>query len=139
MDRNFVRLFLKVNDASESMPDEVIAQVLERAGWSAEDITLGINLLCAQHKPSLTNTKENIFRSDLEFSSDQLSRLLGVDVVIDPQRIHSSQGQVMAGVGGQSTLSKALSAVAIMILASGLAVGAGIFAAYFFEIGPFTL
>jgi len=134
LDKNFLQSFLRVNNASPDMSDAEVRTVLGRAGWSESEIAAAIVLLRTE-TPSVQKGEANLpFRPDMEFSSSQLSELLGVDVVIDPGRMHTQEGILQ---GTSFSLRHALSVMGIIFLATGLALGAGIFSAYMFEIGPF--
>ncbi len=135
LDKNFLQSFLRVNNASPNMSDAEVRVVLERAGWSASEVAAALTLLRSEPSPA-PNDRSNIpFQSGMEFSSSQLSELLGVDVVIDPGRLQEHQGVMQ---GGAFSLRYVVTVFGTIVLATGLALGAGLFSAFMLEIGPFN-
>ena len=136
LDKNFLQSFLRVNNGSEDMPDTKVQQVLELAGWSKSEIDAALALLHgAADSPRRTITESSTnFRSDMEFSSSELSDLLGVDVVIDPANVRTSL------IAKKKAASKVMMVgVSIALLAFGLAMSMGFGSAYLFGIQPFGL
>lgn len=135
LDKNFLQSFLHVNNASESMSDVEVRAVLQKAGWSESEVLTALALLRSKTNPSTESAGTHMpFHQGMEFSSSQLSHLLGVDVEIDPGRLQTYQGAVS---GSTFSLQQLISGVGIVLLATGLAVGAGLFLAYVSETGPF--
>lgn len=136
LDKNFLQSFLRVNNGSEDMPDTEVQQVLELAGWSKSEIDAALALLHGNgDSPRRTITESSTnFRSDMEFSSSDLSDLLGVDVVIDPANVRTSL------VAKKKAASRVMIVgVSIALLAFGLAMSMGFGSAYLFGIQPFGL
>ncbi len=121
------------------MSDEEVRAVLVKAAWSKSEIDAALALLRTGGQGSIApGSSANAFNPDMEFSSKQLSSLLGVDVVVDPGRLayHYPSGggptPVLRGV-----LIRVLSGFAVITLSLGLALAAGISFLYYLEIGPF--
>lgn len=93
-DQQFLKRFLKLNEVSSESSDEEITRVLKEAKWTEEEIHT--SLLLIRGKPydmgvvAVTKKNTTLFRPDMNLSSDRLSNLLGVDVVIDPTKIRNS-------------------------------------------------
>lgn len=119
------------------MPDNEVRLVLERAHWSESDIVDALTVLRAD--PYTTGLQRmQQFRTDMEFSSSELSRLLGVDVVIDPDRISKEHSGPRRNMPGRM-VKHALATSTILLLVFGMALGMGTISAYLFELGPFGL
>ncbi len=139
LDKNFLQSFLKVNNASETMSDADVRKVLQTAGWSESEVVAAVSLLrsgSTSPDASIGQSMKN-FRSDMEFSSSQLSDLLGIDVVIDPHRVRN--GVLIHADNTKFIIARVLTSVGIAALAIGLALSMGVGSAYLFEIGPFAL
>ncbi len=143
LDRHFLQSFLKVNNASPSMSDEEVRNVLTKAAWSKSEIDAAMTLLRTGAQGSITphSPGADVFNPNMEFSSKQLSNLLGVDVVVDPGRL---QYQYPAGAhAGASTthtvIVRIISGFGIAILSLGLAIAVGTSFLYYLKIGPFAL
>ncbi len=141
LDKLFLQSFLKVNNASESMSDEEVRAVLTKAAWSKSEIDAAIALLrTGSGNGSIVaqTSGGNAFNPNMEFSSKQLSSLLGVDIAIDPRNIAY---HYPAGVGHSPALRdmvvRVISGLAVVTLALGLALGLGISFLYYLKIGPF--
>ncbi len=135
LDKNFVESFLRVNDASKSMSDTEVRTILGKAGWSESEVSAAVTLLRSESTPKIGADDTHLpFRPGMEFSSSQLSQLLGVDVVIDPGRLSEGQGAIREKT---FSIQQVLSIIGVISLATGLAIGAGIFSAFLLEIGPF--
>jgi len=137
LDRNFLQSFLRVNNASEAMSNEDIAKILFRAGWLQTETDEAITLLRSNTNGSMYSEKRKAvgFRPDMDFSSAQLSVLLGVDVVIDPSKLSTHQQTPVQRA--RVALLHFVFVASVIVLAVGVALGAGIGSAYYFEIGPF--
>lgn len=93
-DQQFLKRFLKLNEVSSESSDEDITKVLKEAKWTDDEIRTA--LLLIRGKPydmgvvAVTKKNTTLFRPDMNLSSERLSTLLGVDVVIDPTKIRLS-------------------------------------------------
>jgi len=93
-DQVFLKRFLKLNEVSSESSDEEITKVLQEAKWTEDEIRTAILLI--RGKPydmgvvAVTKKNTTLFRPDMNLSSERLSTLLGVDVVIDPTKIRNS-------------------------------------------------
>lgn len=138
LDKNFLQSFLKVNNASENMSDAEVRKVLETAGWSQTEIDAALSLLRTGVQGSTETIGKPLarFHPDMEFSSNQLSSLLGLDVTIDPEN-------VKRGITGVATSGHIFSDIIfwffITVLATALAAGMGVGSAYYFQLGPFAV
>ncbi len=137
LDRNFLQSFLRVNNASEAMSNEDIAKILLRAGWLQTETDAAIALLRSNTNESMYSDKRKAtgFRPDMDFSSAQISTLLGIDVVIDPNKL--STHPRAPGQTARVALLHFAFVASVIVLAVGIALGTGIGSAYYFEIGPF--
>ena len=92
-DRAFIDNFLKVNGISADASDEDIRKVLEEARWTEEEIAVALFILRGDVDDSgivaLTKHDAALFRPEINIGSKNLSRLLGVDVIVDPSLIKS--------------------------------------------------
>ncbi len=92
-DRAFIDNFLKVNGISADASDADISKVLEEARWTEEEISVALFILRGDVDDSgivaLTKHDTALFRPDINIGSKNLSRLLGVDVIVDPTLIKS--------------------------------------------------
>ena len=90
-DKAFINNFLKINGVSSNAPDEDITSVLKRAKWSSDEIKTAILVLRGTVDDTgivaVTKHDTTLFSPELNLSSKQLSRLLGVDVIVDPSVI----------------------------------------------------
>ncbi|MFM2374009.1 MAG: hypothetical protein RLZZ234_4 [Candidatus Parcubacteria bacterium] len=96
-DRGFINNFLKVNGISADSSDDDIRKVLDEAKWTEDEIKVALFILRADVDDSgivaLTKHDAALFRPDINIGSKHLSRLLGVDVVVDPSLIRTEQKQ----------------------------------------------
>ncbi len=92
-DRAFINNFLKVNGISADSSDTDIRKVLEDARWTKEEIDVALFILRGDVDDSgivaFTKHDTALFRPDINIGSKNLSRLLGVDVIVDPSLIKS--------------------------------------------------
>jgi hypothetical protein len=90
-DKHFINSFLKVNGISADASDEEIKKALDKAHWSEEEVQVALFILRGNvdHSGIVALTKHDtaLFRPDINIGSKNLSRLLGVDVVVDPSLI----------------------------------------------------
>lgn len=129
IDRHFLTCFLRLNNVDpQASPGEVRA-VLESARWPQEDIEHAL-ALCAGSE----NRIDVPFRPDMQWSSPQLSSLLGVDVVVDPAQVKFEQGHMRSL---HRIFEHALLCVSICTAALGVAALLGFGLMYYLEIGPF--
>jgi len=93
-DRAFINNFLKINGVSADASDVQVEGVLKDARWTDDEIKTALTILRGDVDDSgivaVTKHDAALFRPDIDISSRQLSRLLGVDVIVDPSLIHSS-------------------------------------------------
>lgn len=123
------------------MSEGEVRSILTKAGWGQSEIEASLGILKGSEDQdsliALQGGDPQAFRPDMEFSSQDLSRLLGIDVVIDPSILRDEDG-VVVGTSWKQKLVSAVSVLAIVLLALGLALGLGVCFAYFSEIGPFA-
>jgi|GEM_PF-6110898 hypothetical protein len=93
-DRAFINNFLKINGVSADASDVQVGRVLKDAHWTDDEIKTALTILRGDVDDSgivaVTKHDAALFRPDIDISSRQLSRLLGVDVIVDPSLIHHS-------------------------------------------------
>lgn len=91
--RSFINNFLKINGVSADATDEQVSEILKNAKWTDDEIATSLVILRGDVDDSgivaLTKHDAALFRPDIDISSRQLSRLLGVDVIVDPSLIHN--------------------------------------------------
>lgn len=91
-DRAFINNFLKINGVSADATDDQVKGVLSDARWTDDEIKTALTILRGDVDDSgivaVTKHDAALFRPDIDISSRQLSRLLGVDVIVDPSLIH---------------------------------------------------
>lgn len=136
LDKHFLQSFLKVNNASAQMSDAEVHGILGKAGWSQSEVEAAIALLRSQ-AGSLGTPPVNL-NAGMEFSSSQLSNLLGVDVEIDPASLRRHSYHAASGVGATHDMFVHFFMGCVIVILSLVAASAlGILFLYFFEIGPF--
>ena len=135
LNRHFLNSFLKVNNSAATMSDTDVSEVLTKAGWSRSEIDSALILLNNNGAAGSAAKEEVRFRPDMEFSSGQLSSLLGVDVKIDPNALRSNG---MTAVQVRSMTLQVFFACATIILSLALAAGVAIASVHYLEIGPFA-
>lgn len=93
-DRAFINNFLKINGVSADASDDQVSGVLKEARWTDDEIKTALTILRGDVDDSgivaVTKHDAALFRPDIDISSRQLSRLLGVDVIVDPSLIHNT-------------------------------------------------
>lgn len=139
VDKNFLQSFLKLNTPSDRMTDSDVRSVLSRAGWAQTEIEAALALLKSGVPgggmvPQMAGVGvPAVMQPTTEFSSEQLSRLLGVDVEVDPDRVRKRQ----APVDAKSVIVRIIVVLLIVILSLSLAAALGAFLLYVMQIGPF--
>lgn len=117
-DRNFINNFLKINGVSADATDEQIGHTLKDARWTDDEIKTALVILRGDVDDSgivaVTKHDAALFRPDIDISSRQLSRLLGVDVIVDPSLIHNNHKKIAR----QSLVHNELAVWTIIILLS---------------------
>lgn len=102
-DQQFLKRFLKLNEVSTDSSDEEIHTVLQGAKWTEEEIQTALALIRGNPVDlgimAVTKKNATLFRPDMNLSSERLSSLLGVDVVIDPTKIRDVYGNGLVRKG----------------------------------------
>lgn len=135
LDKHFLDSFLKLNHTSAQMTQGEITSVLRAAGWQAADIESALSLLENNgqniNTPPPPSPNTSTFRPEMDFSSEQLSKLLGVDIVIDPALLREQRGgrEVV-----KETSLKFLFGFVVVCVALGLALGIAVVSAHFLEL-----
>lgn len=134
LDKHFLDSFLKINNASSAMTNIEVSSVLKNAGWSQSEIDGALALL----RNGASEGKEGTvpFRPDMDFSSSQLSHLLGVDVTLDPQTLYVPGG--ISAPHSHNLMTQFFVGLLIVCISLSLAAGVGFASAHFLEIGPFA-
>ncbi len=131
LDRHFLEAFLKLNNTSEQMTEGEVRSVLTAAGWSEGEVAAALNILQQKgDQPTPEETQElspHHFRPDFEFSSNQLSHLLGVDVQLDPEAI--SQERTLAP-SREEIVFKMMVGCAVVCVSLGVVAAVGLWAVY---------
>jgi hypothetical protein len=141
LDKNFLNSFLKINSASDHLTDDEVRTTLVNAGWSQAEIDAAISLLRSGAGGIDLPQGEGAaaFRPELEFSSEQLSGFLGVDIQIDPAKLHA--GGYYASVNSfpvREMIVRAALATTVIALSLCIAGALGFCFIYYLEIGPFA-
>ena len=94
--RRFIEHILKLNNTSKDAPEEELRALFEQAAWTAKDIDEAIQLCTTLNvdDQDVASSTVGTFRPDREWSSEQLSSLLGVAVVTNPAEqteLHESE------------------------------------------------
>ena len=137
LDKGFVERFLRLNNVSASSSDEEIKTALGQAKWSEAEINTALTLLRDQSLGSsvvaVSKGQSSIFRPDFDWSSEELSALLGVDVVVDPNALRKSSAKLVR----KRHMANVVAGVFVVLLAFVLALSIGAFVAYSLGAGPF--
>jgi len=83
INKRFVEYFLKINGVRIDAPQKDIRAILERARWSSVDIDRALHV-CAAECGMDGEVSGRTFRPDVDWTSAELSDLLGVRVAITP-------------------------------------------------------
>lgn len=134
LDKRLLDSVLKLNRVSDQMTEGEVAAVLNRAGWSQAEIDSALVLLRSGADKTLseamTEKKDpSSYRPGMEFTSDQLSELLGIDVQLDPRALQQREASPFRNIAASIIMW-----TAIGFLSIGLAIGAAVFSAKFFDV-----
>jgi len=124
---HFVESFLRLNGLDIKAPTDVIHRVLVKAEWSETEITRAISLIKDTDPEVYTISTigyvTDFTKTNKVGTSEDLSMLLGVDVVVDPaavRAIGSTTAQSEA-LGGRIFVISSL-VITSFIIAFGIAV-----------------
>lgn len=137
LDRHFVESFLRLNNLAAQLPDETIKKALRDADWSEEEAERAIKLLRnedsqIQSVNTISRAAELLAPHKLRTSED-LSLLLGVDVIVDPRSVRAARARDHGHQTGKSILiytTAFLAAIAFAVLVGWLFM-------YYGGIGPY--
>lgn len=137
-DKRFIERFLRLNNVDLTASEEEIRAVMHEARWADNDVAAAIALIKGDTKSEQAlseRIKEKTFRPDMDWSSNKLSSLLGIDVIVDPQAIqtHPPTRAQVVDFGKKLLLGICAIATAAIIAAT-----VGIIVMYLLEVGPFT-
>jgi len=140
-DRQFINQFLKINGISAESSDDDVKNALKRAKWSEEEIATALLILRGDVDDSgivaVTKHETALYRPDIDLSSRNLSRLLGVDVVVDPALVRDHKtGTVKKRRGRQVAEDIALWTM-IFLLSITLALVVAWILLFTMKIGPY--
>ncbi len=101
--RDHLLSFLKINGLSLDSSDQDIIAALAAARYSSEETTEMLGLLRQNITPNQTRTDglHKVFFSDIHLEPGEVSRLLGVDIVVSDQikvmkkRSHINPGELV--------------------------------------------
>ncbi len=133
LDKQFLDSVLRLNHSSAAMTDGEVAAVLEKAGWKPEDIESALVMLHTTEEDSAEDASRTLgasFRPDMDFSSKDLSKLLGVDVTLDPERVGVQERNFASGARDFGI--RFMIGTSVVLLSLGLAMGAAVGAAHYF-------
>ena len=137
IDKRFVESFLRLNNISTTASTAEIRTILTQAHWPPEQIKEALLLYTTDGTIAQALSKRQpsqMFRPDMDWSSSNLSSLLGTDVIVDPQAFHAS---VVQKVQFADMGKKMLIGLSIALIAVAIAASTGIGLMYFFEVGLF--
>lgn len=138
-DKNYILNFLNVNGISSDVSDDVIRQTLKSAKWPADEIETALFLIRDKSDGAgivaLTKHDTTLFRSNVDLSSEHLSMLLGVDVVVDPALIRDAKTNTL--VKKARVTNTILLWVIILILAILVASFGAWLLMVFMKVGPY--
>lgn len=109
-ERSHLERVLKINGVSPTAPDEVIRELLISARYSETEIESALSVLrenVVTHDTTLESSHK-IFRGDASLNSQEISKLLGIDVNV-------SQNSRLARDGVQPSIGK--TAISVLVLA----------------------
>lgn len=138
-DKAFIDNFLKINGVSAGASDEEIKEVLESARWSKEEIDTAILILreavTGTGIVAVTKHDTTLFSPALDLSSKQLSRLLGVDVIVDPSVIKDPKtGELISSKRAREELTMW---TIILLLSTILAFAVAWILLFTMKVGPY--
>lgn len=139
LDKAFVESFLRVNNTSTDVSDDEIKSVLYNAKWSSGEIESALALLRGKvgenNVIAVSKGEGSLFRPDFDYSSDKLSVLLGVDVVIEPEALYHPSAPLNVKIWLH--IRRFFSGLLIVVLSIAIAVTVGFLIAYVMQAGPF--
>ena len=104
------------------MSEGEVRAILEKAGWSSGEVESALILLRTGHNPDDGNDvgAQNLLRAQqtFEFSNAELSKLLGVDVVIHPDMLGNDIAEMPAKA--EDFFFKVVIGVAVVVVALGI-------------------
>lgn len=137
LDKEFIERFLKLNNVPITGADGEIRKALTDARWSQDEVEAALVLLRSPDSaPGIVGVSKGsagIFRPDFNWSSEQLSALLGVDVIVNPSSLRLSSQKIVK----RHPFRNFFRAVSMVIIAVIFAAVVGLLAAYTLEAGPF--
>ena len=145
LDKNFIQSFLKVNDAPEHMSDSDVKALLSRAGWTQTEVDAALAVLKGGASIGAGSTPQfaggPVYQPVNEFSSQQLSKLLGVDVEVDPGKVRRagvySTLDDDAPLRPRDAVMNSTLTIAAVFLSVAVTAVLGFMFLYLFGIGPF--
>jgi hypothetical protein len=138
-DPQFIKRFLKLNEISADATDEQIVAVLKRAKWTDDEISTALTLVRGNPVDvgvvAVSKKNMTLFRPDMNFSSERLSSLLGVDVVIDPTKVRDAHSRAL--IDKRRAHRELLLWALVITLSTILATVVLWTMFYFMELGPY--
>lgn len=136
-DTNFIHQLLHLNGVGPDASDDELRALFLKAGWSEQDIAKTISSF--RHPERVAVEKERPLspgQSHTGDSSDRISSLLGIDIVVDPSMIRDRiTHQLTKERRGFYALLRLWGM--LLVVATVLAFAASWAAFYFLDIGPF--
>ncbi len=138
LEKGFVERFLKLNHVAPNASADEIRAVLTEARWAPEEVEAAVILVQGADEVAraalLERHKEKTFRPDMDWSSQKLSSLLGIDVVVDPKAFKTNTTlHIQAADMGRRLLVGLGATLAALVVALCL----GVLLMYVLEVGPF--
>lgn len=139
LDRSFIDNFLKINGVSAGANDAEIRDVLTKAKWNDEEIQTAILILRESASTTgivaVTKHSTTLFAPTADLSSRQLSRLLGVDVIVDPSVIKDPRTGELAS--SRRAREEFVMWTIILLLSSVLAIAVLWILLFTLKLGPY--
>lgn len=137
LDKHFVESFLHLNNIAMSAPDEQLHEAFTKAGWSKTEIDRAFKILHNEDPTvrsiNATNVATELLRPGRERTSQDLSLLLGVDVVIDPQSVRG----VHRGIEASTPFKSFFLTIFAFALSITVAYIIGSMLMYYTKVGPY--
>ncbi len=129
IERDKVKILLKIHGIDTSAPGDAIRSVLQNAGYGQEEINQTIITLrdIPDDKLVRASALHKLFHTDLSLKPDEVHALLGIDIEIRKVDVNKQKNQSISLY--QSVL---LVIIAFFLAFSGIA-----FSMYSSQIGPF--
>lgn len=135
-DTNFIHQLLHMNGVGPDASDKELEALFLQAGWSKEDIKKTIAGLRHPEKGEAKNVVAPHGPSLAANRSDDISALLGIDIIVDPSMVRDSTTHQLTKER-RALFASIRTWALLIVVASTLALVASWGAFYLMDIGPF--